>query len=80
MPSNGDACGMGHRHTSKEQSVEGGVRRVDRGFPVAGGERAREFLGESVQRNAEQRLDVRPEAPAGVDGRCLRHATNLRSR
>jgi uncharacterized protein len=68
MPPIGDACGMGHRHTSEEQGVEGGVRCVDRGFSAAGGERAGEFLGESVQVSAKKRLDMRAEIHSRVTG------------
>jgi uncharacterized protein len=66
MPSIGDACRMGHRHTSQDQGVEGGVRRVDRGFLAAGGERTREFLGEFVHGSADKRLGLRAEIHSDV--------------
>ena len=40
MPSIGDACGMGHRHTSETQSGEGAVCCVDGGFAETDSQRA----------------------------------------
>jgi putative membrane protein insertion efficiency factor len=63
MPSIGDACGMGHCHTSEEQGAEGGVCAADGGFFAVGGQRAGERLG--VVRNAELDLKSPSEQPWG---------------
>jgi uncharacterized protein len=59
MPSIGDACGMGHGHTSEEQGAEGRVCSADRGFSATGDERASWLVSEIVQETSAKRLDIR---------------------